>query len=88
MTEMKKSNSIPSNNTYFYSKLHTHRRTREEMHRTFGGQIYASDFSDCRGKENVHGSSIASRIEADRKREDKLYKERRQSSYGINREHG
>lgn len=50
---------------------------REHIH--FGGLIYSSDFNtDYRGKDNTHGSIIASRIESDFKRENKLLgKERR-----------
>ena len=41
---------------------------REHIH--FGGLIYSSDFNtDYRGKDNTHGSIIASRIESDFKRE-------------------
>lgn len=41
----------------------------------FGGLIFPSDFNtDYRGKDNTNGSSIASRIEADRRREEKLYR--------------
>jgi hypothetical protein len=47
----------------------------EVDHTRFGGVICQSDFNtDCRGKDNINGSYIASRIEADRKREEKLYK--------------
>ena len=50
---------------------------REHIH--FGGLIYSSDFNtDYRGKDNTHGSIIASRIESDFRRENKLLgKERR-----------
>ena len=35
-------------------------------HRTFGGEIYPSDFeTDYRGKDNTNGSFIARRIESD-----------------------
>jgi len=35
-------------------------------HSTFGGIIYQSDFeTDCRGKDNKNGSSIAQRIVSD-----------------------
>ncbi len=41
----------------------------------FGGLIFPSDFNtDYRGKDNTNGSSIASRIETDRRREEKLYR--------------
>lgn len=37
-------------------------------HTTFGGFIFHSDFNtDCRGKDNKHGSPIASRIIQDQK---------------------
>ncbi len=43
-------------------------------HTKFGGLIYPSDFNtDYRGKDNIHGSPIASRIERDLKTE-KEYK--------------
>ena len=50
---------------------------REHIH--FGGLIYSSDFNtDYRDKDNAHGSIIASRIESDFRRENKLLgKERR-----------
>lgn len=41
---------------------------REVDHTKFGGIIYLSDFNtDYRGKVNIHGSIIASRIAADEK---------------------
>lgn len=46
----------------------------EVDHTKFGGIIYQSDFNtDYRGKDNIHGSPIASRIERDLKTE-KEYK--------------
>lgn len=50
---------------------------REHIH--FGGLIYSSDFNtDYRGKDNTYGSIIASRIESDFRRENKIFgKERR-----------
>lgn len=37
-------------------------------HTTFGGCIYNLDFeTDYRGKDNIHGSSIAKRIMSDKK---------------------
>lgn len=37
-------------------------------HTTFGGLIFPSDYNtDYRGKNNIHGSTIASRIVADEK---------------------
>lgn len=48
-------------------------------HTKFGGIIYPSDFNtDYRGKNNTYGSQIASRIEADWRREDKFWKKERQ----------
>lgn len=47
-------------------------------HTKFGGLIYPSDFNtDYRGKDSTNGSQIASRIEADRRREEKLRKKER-----------
>lgn len=44
-------------------------------HTKFGGLIYLSDFNtDYRGKDNTNGSQIASRIEADRRREENFGK--------------
>lgn len=61
-----------ASNNYFYNKLHTHPlKTREELHKTFGGRIYNSDFSAERGNDNK-SSSIGSRIETDFRWEDKL----------------
>lgn len=41
---------------------------RETDHTKFGGIIYPSDFNtDYRGKDNTHGSTIASRIISDKK---------------------
>lgn len=52
-------------------------------HTKFGGLIFPSDFNtDYRGKDNIHGSQIASRIEADRRREEKLWKTERNKQYG------
>ena len=55
-----------------------------EVDRTkFGGLIKLSDFNtDYRGKDNTNGSTIASRIEADKQREEKLWKKNRE---GIER---
>ena len=40
--------------------------TFDKRHMHFGGFVYPSDFNtDCRGKDNIHGSPIASRIESD-----------------------
>lgn len=48
----------------------------------FGGIIYPSDFNtDYRGKDNTNGSQIASRIEADWRREEKLWKKERNKNY-------
>lgn len=59
--------------TQNYSKLHI--PTREEFHRSYGGQIYQSDFNtDCRGKDNAYGSTIASRIASETRWEEKLRK--------------
>ncbi len=53
--------------TDFY-KIRTDTYDKEHIH--FGGVIYLSDFNtDHRGKDNINGSSIASRIEADLRRE-------------------
>lgn len=39
---------------------------REIDHTKFGGYIYLSDFNtNCREKNNTHGSTIASRIASD-----------------------
>lgn len=47
----------------------------EADHTKFGGLIFLSDFNtDNRGKNNTNGSPIAIRIEADRRREEKLWK--------------
>lgn len=47
----------------------------EADHTKFGGLIFLSDFNtDNRGKNNYGGSQIASRIEADHRREEKLWK--------------
>lgn len=43
-------------------------KTCQAERKTFGGLIYPSDFNtNHRGKNNVNGSEIASRIIADRK---------------------
>ncbi len=45
----------------------------DKQHIHFGGKIYPSDFNtDYRGKDNINGSIIASRIETDFIREKKL----------------
>lgn len=50
----------------------------EVDHTKFGGIIYPSDFNThYRGKNNTNGSQIASRIETDWRREEKLWKKRR-----------
>lgn len=58
----------------------------EVDHTKFGGLIYLSDFNtDHRGKDSTNGSQIASRIETDRRREEKLwktYKNKQQYIYG------
>jgi len=49
--------------TEIYDKQHIH----------FGGKIYQSDFNtDYRGKDNVNGSTIASRIATDFQWEKKM----------------
>lgn len=54
----------------------------EVDHTKFGGLIFPSDFNtDNRGKNNYSGSQIASRIEADRQREEKLWKKERNKNY-------
>lgn len=65
----------------------THKTNRYgiyEVDRTkFGGLIFPSDFNtDYRGKDSTHGSQIASRIEADRQREEKLWRKERNKNYG------
>ena len=51
--------------------------TFDKEHRHLGGIIYLSDFNtDYRGKDNINGSTIASRIESDFRREKKLYEDR------------
>lgn len=61
----------------------TNRYVTCEVDRTkFGGIIYSSDFNtDYRGKDNTNGSQIASRIEADWRREEKLWKKERNKNY-------
>lgn len=55
----------------------------EVDHTKFGGLIFPSDFNtDNRGKNNYCGSTIAIRIEADRQREEKLWKKERNKNYG------
>lgn len=55
----------------------------EVDHTKFGGLIFLSDFNtDNRGKNNYGGSTIAIRIEADRQREEKLWKKERNKNYG------
>lgn len=57
-----------------YYKVKT--ETFDKEHRHFGGFIYQSDFNtDYRGDDNINGSTIASRIESDFRREKKLYKD-------------
>lgn len=63
----------------------THKTNRygiyEIDHTKFGGKIYLSDFNtDYRGKDNTDGSPIASRIEEDRQREEKLWKKTKDSN--------
>lgn len=54
----------------------------EVDHTKFGGLIFPSDFNtDNRRKNNINGSQIASRIEADRRREEKLWKKERNKNY-------
>lgn len=49
--------------------------TFDKEHIHFGGKIYSSDFNtDYREKDNVNGSTIASRIVSDMKWEQKLLK--------------
>lgn len=57
----------------------THKTNRygiyEVDYTKFGGIIYPSDFNtDYRGKDSINGSQIASRIESDQRREEKLWK--------------
>lgn len=55
----------------------------EVDHTKFGGLIFPSDFNtDNRRKNNINGSQIASRIEADRRREEELWKKERNKNYG------
>lgn len=57
-------------------------RTYKVDHSTFGGIINESDFyTSYRGKDNVHGSSIAARIVADQKFDEQC----RNNSNNINR---
>lgn len=50
--------------------------TFDKNHKHFGGKIYLSDFNtDYRGKESTNGSSIASRIASDFRREEELMRE-------------
>ncbi len=47
--------------------------TFDKEHIHFGGLIYPSDYNtDYRGKDNINGSIIASRIESDFRREKKM----------------
>ncbi len=47
--------------------------TFDKNHNHFGGKIYLSDFNtDYRGKKSTNGSSIASRIASDFRREEEL----------------
>ncbi len=47
--------------------------TFDKQHIHFGGVIYSSDFNtDYRGNDNTNGSTIASRIEFDFRREKKM----------------
>lgn len=55
----------------------------EVDHTKFGGLIFPSDFNtNYREKTNTYGSQIASRIEADQRREEKLWGKNRE---GIER---
>lgn len=46
----------------------------DKEHRHVGGKIYQSDFNtDYRGKDNTNGSTIASRIAADFRWEQKMF---------------
>lgn len=73
MTEIETSSTNIKPSNYYYALLHSHPcKPRNEIHRTFGGRIYNSDFSDNRGKDNINGSPIASRIESDARWEEKL----------------
>lgn len=57
----------------------------EVDHTKFGGLIFPSDFNtDNRGKNNINGSQIASRIEADRRREENCGKRKEQKLWQIN----
>lgn len=56
-------------------------------HTRFGGDVYISDFNtDFRGKDNIHGSTIARRIAYDQKIDDKWRKniEKRQNGGNKN----
>ncbi len=58
--------------------LRTETFDKEHIH--FGGIIYYSDFNtDYRGNDNTNGSTIASRIESDFRREKKM---KRVNTYG------
>ena len=63
----------------------------DKEHRHFGGLIYQSDFNtDNRGKDNTYGSTIASRIESDFRREQKLYSDKlkgNNNTYGKSKKH-
>ncbi len=60
--------------------LRTETFDKEHIH--FGGVIYSSDFNtDYRGNDNTNGSTIASRIESDFRREKKM-KEALSNTYG------
>lgn len=55
----------------------------EVDHTKFGGIIYPSDFNtDYREKNNTNGSQIASRIETDWRREEKLWNKERNKNFG------
>lgn len=73
MTSTETNNMPTTSSNYFYTKLHSHPcKTREELHKSFGGRIYNNDFLDSRGTDNINGSRIAKRIEADARWENKL----------------
>ena len=49
--------------------------SREEFHRHYGGAVYESDFNTEYNHSSESGSQIASRIESDFRREEKLYRD-------------
>lgn len=71
---------------YLMTEFFYKQGTYKVDHSTFGGIINESDFyTSYRGKDNVHGSSIAGRIVADQKFDEQCRKNRNNTNMRRNR---